>query len=225
MRVVRDANHGEIRDALSHDWIEWLSRHEHVGIPVPNRLADPAGYLRALDVDCLVLTGGNDLIVRPRAVDETAPERDRTEAALVGCALEEGRPIFATCRGLHFLNQYFGGGLRADLRSGTGGKINHVGSTHPVMLSDPFMELAGRELIETNSFHDQGVGRADLASALRAFAVSPEDDVIEGLFHPRHAVLAIQWHPERANPARDFDSRLFECLLAGEPPWRQRDEP
>ena len=198
MRVVRDAHHGEVRDALSHDWIEWLSRHEHVGIPVPNRLADPAGYLRALDVDCLVLTGGNDLIVRP---------------------------IFATCRGLHFLNQYFGGGLRADLRLATGGKINHVGSTHPVKLSAPFTELAGRELIETNSFHDQGVGRADLASELRAFAVSPEDDVIEGVFHPRHAVLAVQWHPERANPARDFDSRLFECLLAGEPSWLRRGEP
>ena len=43
IRVVRDAHYGEVRDALSRDWIEWLSRNGHIGIPVPNRLADPAG--------------------------------------------------------------------------------------------------------------------------------------------------------------------------------------
>ncbi len=108
MRVVRDPRHGEVRDALSHDWIDWLSQHGHVAIPIPNRLAKPGDYLRALDAHILVLTGGNDVIARPTVADAISPDRDRTEAALVECSLEQGRPIFATCRGLHFLNRYFG---------------------------------------------------------------------------------------------------------------------
>ena len=220
MRVVRSA-HGELRDAISQDWIAWLGQNGHIGIPVPNRLPDPAACLSKLGAECVILTGGNDLIPRTSAPDETAPERDQTEAAMVTAAMARNCPIFGTCRGLHFLNHYFGGRLNADLKYVTGGTVNHVGATHAVKLTSAFAKLSGRAVIETNSFHDQGVLTSDLASALEAFAVSSADDVVEGTFHPEYPILAVQWHPERPNPEKRFDAQLFDLFLRRGAFWRE----
>lgn len=220
MRVI-SGDPSETRDAISQDWIKWLSRQGHTGIPVPNRLPDPEAYLANIAAECVILTGGNDLIQRPSAPDDTAPDRDRTERALVKSAMKKNKPIFGTCRGLHVLNDYFGGSLNAELKSITGGKVNHVGQNHSVELTPPFAKLSGRAIIDTNSYHDQGIRTCDLANSLQAFATSPTDNVIEGACHAKHPILAVQWHPERPNPENSFDDTLFNLLLRRGAFWRK----
>ncbi len=64
-----------------------------------------------------------------------------------------------------------------------------------------------------NSYHDDGILQADLAPNLRATAVCPVDGMIEALLHPEAPVAAIQWHPERDNPASTFDQALFKQMF------------
>lgn len=210
MRVESAPGYDETRDAISHDWFLWLNSLGHVPAPVPNCLSTPGTYLRDFEVDALVLTGGNDLEAHPGAKDATSAQRTRTEEALIGAALDAGMPVLGTCRGLHVINAYFDGGLTRDIEGQIEKPAAHVAVRHRVRLAPPFNELAGAAEIETNSFHNQGVAPDQLAPALYAFANCAEDGLVEGLVHPELPLLAIQWHPERPNPAAPFD----RCLLA-----------
>jgi putative glutamine amidotransferase len=222
MRVVSAVGYEERRDALSQDWIRWLAARGHTPVLIPNTLEQPAAYLEAMALDGLILTGGNDLVPRRDAPDDVAPERTRTEIALLEAALTVELPVFGTCRGLQVINLRFGGDQVADLCVGTHPTVSHVGCQHPVKLEPPFDQIAGKSEIQTNSFHNQGITDRGLAPELCAFAHA-SDGVVEGLVHPTRPVLAVQWHPERANPAADFDSEVFGRLLREGPFWREDD--
>jgi len=217
MRVVQATGYREPRDALSHDWIDWAAARGHLAIPVPNRLRDPAGYLDELGVEALVLTGGNDLVPRPGAPDDTSPERTATEQALLAHAIASGRPVLGVCRGLHVVNRHFGGDVIDDIGAGP---VPHVARDHTLRLSDDFGALAGDARIRTNSFHAQAVGEDGVGKGLEIFAVSPEDRIVEGLHHCERPVLAVQWHPERQNPATAFDDVIIGRLFTEGAFWR-----
>jgi putative glutamine amidotransferase len=220
MRVVGLSSGEEIRDALSHDWMRWLGERGHLVFPVPNVLDDPAGYLQAVNAEGLILTGGNDVIPFPGARDETAAVRTKTEHGLLAAAAGRHMPVLAVCRGLHVANNFWGGGMTADLRLGTGQRVEHVAHTHPVRLTGRFADVAGTDLLETNSFHKQGIRVGELARDFEAFAVSPADHVVEGAIHRELPLLAVQWHPERPNPAFAFDRILVDRLFTEGAFWR-----
>ena len=59
-----------------------------------------------------------------------------------------------------------------------------------------------------------------LAEGLRAFALA-DAGVVEGLVHAREPIVAVQWHPERPNPARDFDLRLLADFFGKGALWSE----
>ncbi len=213
MRVVRAREYEETRDAVSHDWRRWLERGGHQFFPVPNGLADLRGHLDCLPVDGVILTGGNDLVAPAGSESDVAPERTATEHELIAAAIERGLPVFAVCRGLHVVNAFFGGATVADLAATCGRPSPHVGRDHAVALAPPFDAVAGCGELRTNSFHNQGVVPSGLAPDLVAFGRSPSDGVIEGAVHRTRPILAVQWHPERPNPAAAFDDLVFARLF------------
>ncbi len=217
MRVTNAAAYSEPRDAISHDWIRWLGARGHQPVLIPNRLEDPAGYAEAMGVDALILTGGNDVVPRPGHESSVSEERTRTEERLFQWALDGGRPVLGACRGLHVINRFFGGTIESDI---SGGPVQHVAASHRVRVIDGFMAPAGSSALSTNSYHDQGVRVGGLAELLRVFALSHPDDLVEGLYHPVAPVLAVQWHPERPNPAAGFDDFLIGKFLAEGMFWR-----
>lgn len=213
-RVVENTSYSERRDALDQAWARLFAATAPgtFCVPVPNGLDTPIPWIEALAPQVLVLTGGNDW--------GEAPERDRTELALVQWFRERGLPILGVCRGLHVLNIAFGGGLCTDIAGSSG--TNHVATEHPVALAgEPFLGWAGASRITVNSYHGQGVLAGQLAADLRPFAVA-DGDVVEGCIHPDEPILAMQWHPERANAAAAFDRRLMTALLADGPFWKDR---
>lgn len=188
MRVTNAPDYDEPRDAISHDWVRWLAQHDAVPLPVPNLVSSPARYLDALAPDLLVLTGGDD--------PGDPPERDATERALLGHALQTGLPVLGVCRGMQLVNLHFGGAL--------GAVAGHVGGRHAlaVVATGPWQGHYGGRMT-VNSFHHQGVGAADLGSELVAFA-HDEDGHVEGLCHRHRPLVGIMWHPERGGaPAGD----------------------
>jgi putative glutamine amidotransferase len=212
MRAADSVAYHEPRDAISHEWIEFLQSKAITPVPISNALRQPSEYMRSIRARGLILTGGEDLGPLPGEPGEQSAgnSRDAVENELLECALGERIPVFGVCRGLHLVNVHFGGGLERDL----GPSANHVNVMHRVeIVASPSDHVKDGEGGETNSYHGQGVVVGGVAPDLRVFAVAA-DDVVEGLYHPSLPVVAVQWHPERPNPASQLDEALFEDWLA-----------
>lgn len=178
---------------------------------LPSRL-DLERLLQPLDG--LLITGSYSNVEprRYRGVDSVPgtvhdPERDEVTLALIPAAIERGIPVFAICRGLQEMNVAYGGSLHQrvhelegmlDHREDTSQPVEvQYGPAHPVELVPGGMlhRLLGRDRIEVNSVHAQGVDR--LGKGLRVEARAP-DGLIEA-FCVEDAPgfnIAVQWHPE-----------------------------
>lgn len=209
MRVEQAEGHDEPRDALSHDWIRWIEARGWTPLPVANDLADPKEYLGAMGVDAIVLTGGNDAVPRDGARSDYCSARNRTETMVLDWATASGASVLAVCRGLHMVNLYFGGTVVPDIGAY---KAAHVAHDHRLEILDSLGGTLDGRYLQTNSYHEQGVTKERIADVLRSFAVS-SDGLVEGAVHAEFPILAVQWHPERKNPAAQFDilaaTRLF----------------
>lgn len=219
MRVVSAAGYNEPRDAISHDWVVWLERNGYCPVLIPNVLNDVVGWLTAVRVDGVVLTGGNDVMPRPDQTDDTAPVRDDTENAILDFAIERKVPTLGVCRGMQIINRYFGGTVTADITEGKTSGHRHVRNDHTVEFREPFVTLVGERAIETNSFHDQGVSPEQVAPVLNIVANCKEDGLVEAIAHPTLPILAMQWHPERPLSRPDIDSALIKRLFAESKFW------
>ena len=199
-RVEDLPDRGERRDALDQAWAAWIASAGDVPVSIPNRLDDVVAYFRELELDALVLTGGNDLAHLPGATN-TAPERDATETALLQYASEAGLPVLAVCRGMQMLVHFWGGTpTRLD---------GHVATTHSIQRRfSPWPLRAG----PVNSFHDWGIA-ADAVGATLEVLATASDGSVEAVAHRTLPQVGIMWHPERAD--RDpTDRELLTVLLA-----------
>jgi putative glutamine amidotransferase len=106
-------------------------------------------------------------------------------------------------------------GFRDHREDGTQPLEVQYGPAHEVELTPGgvLQRLAGRERIQVNSLHSQGVDR--LAPGLEVEARAP-DGLIEGFrVHdaPQFAV-AVQWHPEWQVRKNEFSTALFAAFGA-----------
>ena len=158
--------------------------------------------------DGLLLTGGQDVDpclygeVPEAECRECSSLRDEHDKLLLQTALELDLPILGICRGIQFVNAYFGGTLWQDLPSQRLYGEEHcmkppydcVKHSVEVLEGSPLAEAVGSGMMGVNSYHHQAV--RTLASCLEAMAFS-EDGLIEALHCPDRAFLwAVQWHPE-----------------------------
>lgn len=227
--TVHTSDSSPRRDSIRADYVPYIYALGHVPVLIPNNVPDLGAYLDALNIEGIVLTGGGDIHPsRFRQGDthslEISPDRDRTEWALLDLALERDLPVLGICRGFQVLNVYFGGGLIQDIPSAITSPIKHdtEKETHLVMITDARIEtLLEEQEIIVNSHHHQGVTSNILAPDLEVFAISPADDLVEGLIHRERAILGVQWHPERPDcPSCDHDLTLFQALFAQGAFWR-----
>jgi putative glutamine amidotransferase len=148
------------------------------------------------------------------------PHRDATTLSLIPRAVAEGIPVFGVCRGFQEMNVALGGTLHQRVHEVEGFHDHRedkeqpldvqYAPAHPVTLEPGgvLLELAGRERIEVNSLHGQGVDR--LAPDLAVEARAP-DGLVEA-FRVKSAptfALAVQWHPEWQVMRNPFSQALF----------------
>lgn len=209
-RVDKVAAYDETRDALDGRWSSFLSSVLPGALlyPVPNGPDSAADWLARMPFDGLVLSGGNSL--------SDAPERDATERILFDHFLALERPVFGVCRGLQHINVLLGGGLPLPVSPPRG----HIGVRHRIELTaPPFAALGGEGAWTHNSYHGEYVPEERLSPELAVFARS-EDGLIEGVCHKRLPVLAVQWHPERAENPTAFDAAIVSRLFVDGAFWR-----
>lgn len=222
MRVSCGAGDIEARDAISHDWLNWAVKREHVVIPVPNVTGSHEEYLDAIQPDAIILTGGNDFLPRPGNEGDVSEVRNIAEMTLLDIARRKGLRILGVCRGLHVINRYFGGDLTREICEIS--TQNHVSTNHNVDLLSPLNRIVGYDVVEVNSFHNQGILIEQVAPSLTPFAVCAVDKVVEALIHKSEPILAVQWHPERPNPAAHLDNVLVDRFLTCGTFWKSPDD-
>lgn len=214
-RIYENETYEEVRDALSHDWTVFLQAvfPDAVVIPVPNQLTNREDYFDNVGIDLLILSNGEDV--------GSAPLRDTLEMWLLDYCIGNEIPILGACRGFQMLNTYFGGSVVSDISALT--SVKHVAAEHNVQLTDSlFQGIADAESLKVNSYHNQGVTLDGLGKDLYSLVMA-EDNIVEGFCHTTKAILAIQWHPERPNPAATFDSRLIQKFVEQKVFWNTHE--
>lgn len=194
MRVTEASNYYEKRNTLAYDYIDFFENIGFIVIPLPNNTNHINEYIDDLNVDGVVLTGGNNVSPKLYGVQEDLEsvyqERDSIEHDLLNISIKKGIPLLGICRGFHYINVYFGGSIFHDLK-------NHVAKNHK-LISDKKL-LSG---IDINSFHNQAIFKKNLSKQLKSIAHT-DDGVVEAFIHQNHKIMGIQWHPERQKVNQD----------------------
>ena len=189
-RVAVIPEYGERRDCLDQAWPRFLHACGLSPLPIPNVPEVALEMFRRTDLAGLVLTGGNDLA----AVGGNAPERDRTENALVDEAESRGLPVLAVCRGMQLIQHRHGIALS---------RIEgHVAPRQTIA-------IRGKET-EVNSYHC--FGARESRPPLEVWAVAG-DCVIKAVRHASRPTTGIMWHPERNSPFAADDIALFRRVF------------
>lgn len=175
--------------------------------------------------DGMVLTGGAD--IDPRLYGEEilndsvslAPVRDRGEKRLCALAEARGIPLLGICRGVQYLNVYYGGDLYQDIPSQLQTEVAHRmaepyrRTCHRCLLEagSPLRELLQTDEIAVNSHHHQAVRR--VAPGFEVMARC-DDGVIEAIWKPGHKFLwGLQWHPEKIWDMDEPSARIFQAFV------------
>jgi len=163
----------------------------------------------ACSFDGFLFTGGHD--VNPKLYgqektghcEEICDIRDQMEAFIFREAvLNQNKPALGICRGIQLFNVLLGGTLYQDIPSELPSAVKHTKGppydvpAHSVRLlpESPLRKLIGKENIEVNSYHHQGINK--LAKGLEVMALA-DDGLTEAVYMPdRSYVWAVQWHPE-----------------------------
>lgn len=218
---------GRRRYQLFTDYLPCLRGAGALGVLLPGD-ATPAERRRILDqVDGLLLTGGDDLDLRPLGGPPPEPACKPVPAAqqealleLVALAEERGLPLLGVCLGMQVLGLAHGAGYIQDL-PGDG----HAGGVrHPVqaLAGTRLAGILGRAPVPVPSYHHQALADAgrDLRPAARA-----ADGLLEAVEHPGLPfALGVQWHPERA-PAEPASRALFSAFVAAARAYRGSRRP
>ncbi len=177
------------------------------------------GVEETLDaLDGLLCSGGGD--IDPAAYGEDAhpqtmgirPERDRSELALLGAALERDMPVLAICRGIEVLNVARGGDLFQHVPEVVGheGHKETAGefSQHEVDLvpGSRLCRILGHRAPVLSHHHQapRRLGRGLVQSA------NADDGTVEGLEDPElRFAIGVLWHPEEGE-----DMALFQAFVA-----------
>jgi N5-(cytidine 5'-diphosphoramidyl)-L-glutamine hydrolase len=196
-RIVNAIGYEEKRDAISHDWPKFLEKINVLPIWIPNTISNIDSFFNELDIDGIILSGGDDI--------GQTPERDKTETSLINYGIKYNLPIIGVCRGMQILNQYFNGSLKKSISK------THVGKEHSLIIREKFFLNTFPSEIIVNSFHDNIITSQNLGKNLTSFAETKSDKTIEGFFHNTFPILGVMWHPEREQ--KRFDELLIKNFL------------
>jgi putative glutamine amidotransferase len=207
-------------------YVDAVVRHGAAAIPLDATNPPAARAAALVTMDGLLLTGGADLDPSRYGEPDNGsrsiePDRDELEAAAWAAAEARGVPVLGICRGFQAMNAFAGGKLLQHVEGHAGATWGQGPAlTHPLRMV-PGTRLTrilyptnvGGGVLTVNSYHHQGVRRADLAPryAAAAFSPSPAGDLVEAFEATSGPFrVAVQCHPERT----ESTPRAFERLFA-----------
>jgi len=195
-RVQTDGRHGERRDCLDQRWAEFLCACDLYAIPLSNLVENVGGYIRTLELDGVILTGGND--ISGYGENDPSSERDAFEHKLIDICTELSIPVLGICRGMQMLNVHHGGKL-VDIDG-------HAGTEHELKILEDG-RLGKARSVTVNSYHTFAIEAGGLGTGLRPLATTSESH-IEAVDATQQNHLGVMWHPERVSPFSEADIKM-----------------
>lgn len=200
-RVDNIEHFSERRDCLDQRWSRFFYELGYLVIPLPNIPEDRVSKLcDRLQLDAILLSGGNSISELNPLAKDAAPERDNFEKEIVDYALQNNIPIIGICRGMQVLNVHFGGSLFAI--------DGHIATRHAIESSQKIKSFSRI----VNSYHAWGIQPYELASSLKALA-HDEKGYVEAFESTSARILGIMWHPEREEKFNEFDIQIISEFL------------
>jgi len=183
-RIINAENYDEKRDAISHDWPQFLEKIKSNIIIIPNTLTNVEDFLNDIDVNGLILSGGDNI--------GDDKERDDTENKILNFAIKNEIPLLGVCRVMQIINKFFNGSIEKNNDS------SHVGNLHNITLvNNNIISLIKKNSLKVNSFHNNIITNSNLGKNIEPFAITDKDKTIEGFFHKTLPIVGVMWHPER----------------------------
>ena len=204
MQMIEAPNYSELRNAIACDYIRYFEQMGYMIILVPNGTSHIEKYFKEVDINLVVLTGGNNIdplmFGNSKLMSDIYPVRDETEQKMIRLSIKRNVKLLGICRGFQLINVYFGGKIKPIQK--------HVAKGHILKSTLDFLD--GEDV---NSYHEYGVVKNDLAPDLEILA-EVNGGIIESYKHKKYKILAIQWHPERQNC--NSDKELIRQFLKDE---------
>ena len=214
-------------DVLENDYVNYFESFGVNVIPVPNSTSRLDDYFAKFSISGIVFTGGECINcgvfnhVKTGKKDVQPYARDLLEIDLMEKALNVDLPVFGICRGMQFINLFFGGSLQPvkDLETK---KPHALDKRHSIQVADNDLEaLLGTDRYVVNSYHEQAIVETKLPKTLEVFAVSEGVRIVEGIRAKSSPVAGIQWHPERSLAKNSINNHLVSAFLNRELFWKQ----
>jgi len=191
-RIIHSENYIDDRDALSHDWASLLEKINILPILIPNSLVEIEEFLDGVDLDGIILSGGDNI--------GEFPLRDKTERKIMKYAINKKIPIFGVCRGMQIINQFFGGDIIKTIDK------KHVGKSHSITVSkEKIFSFLDKKEIMVNSFHNNIIIEKKLGKNLISIAKDTNDKSIEAFIHSNYLIIGTMWHPERMKDKNNYN--------------------
>lgn len=177
----------------------------------------------------LILLGGLD--IHPSRYNkeelekycEVDQNRDSIELALLRWADTSSLPIFGICRGMQFINVYFGGTLCVDIPTFCKPSLKNEKHRDPKRKKDVYHKVTFSEnsklfacfgsakSVTVNSFHHQCVDELGKTLKITAKSSGGITEAIENdENHRKSFILGVQWHPERYYEKDPNNLKIFQ---------------
>ena len=196
-RLVENLGYYELREMLDIRWAKLLGSIDLLPIILPYE-ANFLEYFNSIDIEGVLLTGGNDL--SSVNDDKVSHLRDNFETRLLSFAIDNNIPVYGVCRGMQLINNYFSGEVV---------EINdHVGTTHSLLVnkdSKYFDEL--NMLDKVNSFQNYAVS---IVGDNLIVSAATSDGVIKAIEHLDYKIFAQMWHSERNDPFNSQELKFIQ---------------
>lgn len=175
--------------------------------------------------DGFLFTGGHDVSPELYGEEEIMEcgecsiDRDYMEKVLLEEVLKRDKPVFGICRGIQFINAALGGSLYQDIPLQHPSDVEHHQSPpydmpiHKVDIveNSPLYSLIGKDKIDVNSYHHQGIKKLSYKLLPMAYA---EDGLVEAVYMPdKKFVWAVQWHPEFSFNISEDSRKIFKAFV------------
>lgn len=222
-RIIINKNNDQA-DSLEQTYTQYFQDFGLSLIPIPNAIKNGPLYFKSLNIKGIILSGGGD--IDPKLfggkVDPQGnymPLRDRLEIEILKFAINNKVPVLGICRGMQFLNVFFGGTIIQNLKNGYPNIKNHVAINHKIEVIDQkSVKYFSVKKGFVNSFHNCGISLQELSQEMKAF-IKTEDNLIEGIYHPKFPIAGIMWHPERKSPDKQFNYKLIKAFIEKKLYW------
>ncbi|OIQ18379.1 MAG: hypothetical protein BM556_08955 [Bacteriovorax sp. MedPE-SWde] len=197
-RVSIEKSYNERRDCLDQSWMALLEKSELLPVLVPNNISIVRSLISEIQIDGVLLTGGNSLIEN----GGDAPERDDVELFIIKYAIDNKLPIYGVCRGMQIIQRYFGIDLfSVDGHVATRHKLKDVKGNHISYL---------KSLETVNAFHD--FGTTETLGDLKVSARS-ENNIVMAIENTEKKIFGQMWHPERESPYIEADINQIKLFF------------